>query len=158
MPVVWTDMSTTFTATLQLAGRTATGIDVPDAVVEALGAGRRPAVRATLAGHRFRTTLGVRGGQVKLPVSAEHREAAGIAAGDEVEVTLVADAAPRPVAVPPELAAALDADAEGRRGFDALPPSRRRALADGVAAARTAETRARRVASAVAQGRERAAR
>ncbi len=48
-----------FTAIVQLDGKTATGINVPDHVVEELGAGRRPAVLVTINGYSFPTTLGV---------------------------------------------------------------------------------------------------
>ena len=44
-----------FHATLELNGRTATGIEVPAEVVEALGGGKRPAVTASFAGHRYGT-------------------------------------------------------------------------------------------------------
>ena len=77
-----------FQATLQLDGRTATGIEVPDDVVTALGAGKRPPVSVTINGFSFDTTLGVRGGVSKIPVSAERRQAAGVAAGDAVDVDI----------------------------------------------------------------------
>jgi hypothetical protein len=143
-------MTETFRATLQLDGRTATGIEVPDPVVERLGAGRRPPVVVTLAGHAYRSTLAVRAGVVKLPVSAEHRQAAGVAAGDEVEVTLAVDTAPRETPVPEDLAAAL-ASAGVRAAFDALPPSGRKAIVVSVEGAKTDATRERRVLKAVGQ-------
>jgi len=77
-----------FRTTLQLDGKTATGIEVPDDVVTALGAGRRPPVTVSINGFEFDTTLGVRNGVSKIPVSAERREAAGIAAGDRLEVDI----------------------------------------------------------------------
>jgi hypothetical protein len=77
-----------FRATLQLDGKTATGINVPDDVIEALGGGKRPAVAVTINGFRFETTLGVRGGVSKIPVSAERRQAAGVAAGDELDIDI----------------------------------------------------------------------
>jgi uncharacterized protein DUF1905 len=77
-----------FRATLQLDGKTATGINVPDEVVGALGGGKRPPVHVTINGFGFDTTLGVMKGVSKIPVSAERRQAAGIAAGDEVEVEI----------------------------------------------------------------------
>ena len=139
-----------FRATLEQHGRTATGIEVPAEVVAALGTSRRPAVHVTLGDHAYRSTVAARGGRFLVPVSAEHRAAAGVAAGDELDVTLVLDTAPREVEVPADLAAALDAEPDLRRRFDALAPSRRGAYVTGVEGARTAETRARRVAKAVA--------
>ncbi len=79
-----------FKATLQLDGKTATGITVPEDVMAQLGAGKRPRLRVTLNGFTFETTVGVMGGKYKIPVSAERRQAAGVRAGDElaVEVSL----------------------------------------------------------------------
>jgi hypothetical protein len=77
-----------FRATLQLDGKTATGINVPDDVVSALNAGKRPPVHVILNGFAFDTTLGVMKGVAKIPVSAERRQAAGISAGDEVDVEI----------------------------------------------------------------------
>ena len=78
----------TFSATLQLDGKTATGIVVPDAIVDALGLGKRAPVQVTIGRHSWPSTFGVRAGQVKLPVSAENRRLAGIEAGDRVAVRL----------------------------------------------------------------------
>ncbi|WP_284292978.1 YdeI/OmpD-associated family protein [Luteimicrobium album] len=69
-----------FRATLELNGKTATGIEVPPDVVEALDGGKRPAVRVTIGDHAYRSTIGVAGGRTRLPVSAENRARAGIAA------------------------------------------------------------------------------
>lgn len=135
-----------FRATLELHGKTATGIEVPACEVERLGAGARPPVKATVAGHTFATTLGVRGGRHLLPVSAEHRRSAGLRAGDEVEVELVLDTAPREVEVPPELAAALDGDPAARERFVALSPSARKRHVLAITSAKTEETRRRRLA------------
>lgn len=144
------DATVTFRATLLLAGRTATGIEVPDDVVQALGAGRQPLVHVALGGYRYRSRLGVRGGRAMLPVSAAHREQAGVAAGDEVEVTLQADTEPREVTVPPDLATALDVEPATRARFEALSPSRKGAIVVDLESARTTETRQRRLARALA--------
>ena len=83
-----------FRATLESNGKTATGIQVPDEVVETLGAGRKPAVRVSIAGHTYRSTIASRGGRYLLGVSAENRGRAGVAAGDELEVELELDTEP----------------------------------------------------------------
>ena len=139
-----------FTAVLELAGKTATGITVPPDAVEALGSGRQPLVRATIGAHTYRSKVAVRGGAFKLPVSAENRERAGIAAGDEVSVTLELDTEPREITVPPDLAEALDAAPVARDAFAALSYSRQRYHVLSVEGAKQPETRARRVAKAVA--------
>jgi hypothetical protein len=139
--------TTTFRGTLVLAGRTATGITVPPEVVDALGAGRQPLVVATVGAHTYRSKVAVRGGEFKLPVSAENRAAAGVEAGDTVDVTLVLDTEARTVDVPDDLAAALSPAA--RATFDALSNSRKQQLVLPIEGAKTPETRARRVAKAV---------
>jgi hypothetical protein len=139
-----------FTARIELGGKTATGFRVPDEVVEALGRGKRPAVRITIGPHTYRSTVAVMDGVFMLPLAAEHREAAGVAAGDLVEVAVELDTAPREVAIPADLAAALDADPDARRTFDALSYSNRRYHVESVTGAKTDETRQRRIAKAVA--------
>jgi hypothetical protein len=138
-----------FRSTVELGGRTATGIPVPDDVVAALGAGRRPAVRVTVGGHTYRSTVAARGGRFLVPLSAENREGAGVAAGDEVEVDLELDTEPREVAVPPDLAAALDAEPAARSAFDRLAYSHRQRWVLSVEEAKSEATRQRRVAKAV---------
>lgn len=140
-----------FRATLMLGGKTATGIAVPAAVVEALGAGKRPAVRVTINGHTYRSTVAPYGGAFMLPVSAEHREAAGLRAGDEVDVEVERDEEPRAVAVPADLQAALDRDAEAGRHFAALSYSNQRRHVLALDAAKSAETRQRRITKIVAE-------
>lgn len=134
-----------FKATLQLDGKTATGIVVPQDVVEALGGGGRIPVAATVAGVSYPSTLATMAGRTKLPVSADIRAKAGIAAGDEVAVTLLRDEAPRTVEIPDDLVEALNA-AGLREKFDALSASNRKRHALAVTGAKAAETRARRVA------------
>lgn len=137
-----------FRAILQLDGATATGIEVPADVAEALGGGGRIPVRATVAGVEYPSTVATLRGVLKLPVSAEVRAAAGIAAGDEVLVLLERDDQPRVVEVPEDLADALAA-AGVRDRFDGLSVSNRKRLVLSVTGAKAAETRARRVAKAV---------
>ncbi len=136
-----------FTATLQQEGKTATGIHVPDEVLAELGGGRKPAVAITLNGHTFHVTLGSMGGRAMIPVSAERRGAAGVAAGDVLEVESVLAAAP-PIEVPDDLAAAL-ADAGLRERFDALASSHRKEHVRAVVEAKAADTRARRIVKAI---------
>src|SRR4051794_3277541 len=96
-----------FRATVVLAGRTATGIQVPDEVVTALGSGKRPAVVVRVGDHTYRTTVAPMGGAYWIPLAAEHRQAAGVQAEQEVDVAIELDGAPREVAVPDDLAAAM---------------------------------------------------
>jgi hypothetical protein len=89
------------------AGKTATGIEFPSTIVDALGAGKRPPVRVTINGYTYRSTVAVMDGKYMLGISAEVREAAGVASRDVVDVEVELDTAPRDVAVPPELYKAL---------------------------------------------------
>ena len=130
-------------------GKTVTGIAVPTGVVEALAAGRRPAVRVTLNGYTYRSTIASRGGEFLIPVSAEVRERAGVAAGDEVQVDLQLDTEPRQVAVPDDLTEALGVDAEAAKTFEGLPYSHQRSYTDWIESAKRPETRERRIQQAV---------
>lgn len=138
-----------FTTTVLQARKTATGLPVPGSVIDALGAGKRPAVVVTLdGGYTYRSTVGVMNEQFLIPLSAEHRAASGLAAGDSVEVTLEVDTIPRTVDLPEDLASAFEA-AGVRAAFDTLSASRQRALVDPVLQAKAPETRQRRVDKAV---------
>jgi Bacteriocin-protection, YdeI or OmpD-Associated/Domain of unknown function (DUF1905) len=147
-----------FRTTIVQSGKTATGIQVPDEVVEALGSGKRPAVTVTLNGYSYRSTVASMGGVFMVSLSAEHRAGAGVAGGDEVEVDLELDSAPREVTVPPELVAALDAEPAARATFDGLSYSNKSWHVLQVTGAKTEETRQRRIARSVEtlrQGRPR---
>ena len=139
----------TFHGTLQSNGKTATGIRVPDDVVAALGSSKRPAVRATIAGYTYRSSVASMRGVFMLPVSADVRANAGVAAGDELDVTLELDTEPRVVSVPPDFADALDRDAQARRFFDGLSYSNKQRFVLAIDGAKSDETRQRRIARSV---------
>jgi hypothetical protein len=140
-----------FRAVVLLGGKTATGIQVPDEVVDALNAGKRPAVCITIGSHTYRTTVSTRHDMYLVPLSAEHRTAAGVAAGDEVEVSIVVDDAPRDVELPDDLAAALAAHGDARAAFDRLSFTHRKEYARWVTEAKKAETRPTRIDRCVEQ-------
>jgi hypothetical protein len=143
-----------FEAEVELGGKTATGIEVPGDVIEALGQGRRPAVVVTVAGHSYRTTVASRDGRFLVPLSAENRTAAGVAAGDRVTVDVEPDTAPREVAVPDDLKAALADHPEAVAHFDGLAASHRKEWVRWIEEAKRPETREARVAKTVAGLRE----
>lgn len=140
----------TFRATLELGGKTATGIHVPDRIVESLGAGRRPPVRVTIQGHSYPSTIASMGGRFMLPVSAENRSCAGVSAGDDLDVQIELDTTPRTVEVPSDLADALGRDSDARRRFDQLSYSNQRRYVLSVEGAKQPETRKRRIEKTVA--------
>jgi hypothetical protein len=139
-----------FRATVELGGKTATGLPVPDDVVAALGSGRRPAVRITVNEHSYRTTVASMGGRFLVPLSAKNRAAAGVSAGEQVEVEIEADTAPREVTVPADLAGRLAEDEMAQRFFDALAYTHRKEWVRWVDDAKKPETRSRRIVKTVA--------
>jgi Bacteriocin-protection, YdeI or OmpD-Associated/Domain of unknown function (DUF1905) len=137
-----------FRATVVLGGKTATGIRVPDEVLVALGSGKRPPVSVTVGGHTYRTTVAQMGGASWIPLAAEHREAAGVTADQEVDVRIELDTAPRETPLPDDLDHALDDAA--RAHFHALAPSHRKEWVRWVEEAKKPETRATRIEKTVA--------
>src|ERR1700712_4671224 len=136
-----------FRATVVLGGKTATGIQVPDEVVEKLSAGKRPPVVVTVGGYSYRTTVAVMGGAYMVPLAAEHREAAGVQALQEVDVDIELDSAPRVIELPEDLSAAMDEPA--RTAFDGLATSHRKEWVRWVTDAKKPETRTARIEKTV---------
>ena len=141
-----------FESTVELGGKTATGIPIPDEVIEALGSGKRPPVAITVNGHTYRTTAVRMGGRFLVPLSAENREAAGVAAGEDITVDLEADTAPREVTLPDDLAAAMDDEA--RAAYDGLSYTHRKEWVRWVEEAKKPETRTTRIEKTVTGLRE----
>jgi len=117
--------------------------------VEALGAGKRPAVSVTINGYTYRSTVAVMGGVYMVGVSAEHRAGAGVGGGDKVDVDIELDNAPREVSIPADLAAALDAEPAARRTFDSLSYSNKSWHVLQVEGAKTEQTRQRRITKSI---------
>jgi hypothetical protein len=138
-----------FSCVIMSAGKTATGLPVPEEVVRALGAGRRPAVHVTIGNYTYRSTVAPYTEGYRIPLSAEHRAGAGVAAGDLIEVELALDTEPREAVVPEDFAVALDADREARQFFDTLSYSNKQSYLLWVTGTKNPETRARRVAQGV---------
>jgi hypothetical protein len=128
-------------------------VELPFDAKERFGKARAP-VRGTVNGTAYRTTVAVYGGIPMIGFNRELRERAGIAIGDEVEVTVELDEEPRNVELPSALAAALADDAAARDAFNDLSYSHRREYAEWVAEAKRNDTRARRVARTLEQLRE----
>jgi hypothetical protein len=143
-----------FRTTIQQTGRTAMGFEVPAEVVEALGAGKRPPVTVTINGYTYRNTVAVMGGAYMIGVSAEHRGPAHVSGGEEVDVDLQLDTAPREVVVPDDLRAALEEDAAARATFDRLSYSNKSWHVLQVTGTKNPETRARRVEKSISALRE----
>ncbi|WP_436496753.1 YdeI/OmpD-associated family protein [Actinokineospora sp. HUAS TT18] len=139
-----------FRTTVELGGKTATGFRVPEEVVAGFGRTKRPPVTVTINGHTYRSTVAAYGDDYYLPLSAENRTAAGVAAGDDIEVDVELDTEPRVVEVPPDFAAALAGAPAALAAFEALSYSHKRRHVLAIDDAKTPATRERRIAKAVA--------
>ena len=131
------------------SGKTATGIEVPPEVVASLGSSKKPAVKVTINGYTYRSTVATMGGVFMIGVSAEVRANTGVAGGDEIDVDLELDTEVREVTLPSDFVAALDADAEAKRFFEGLSYSNKRRLVIPIEDAKAAETRQRRIEKTV---------
>jgi antitoxin component of MazEF toxin-antitoxin module len=138
-----------FTTTIQGSGNK-TGIEVPDEVLTALDAGKRPPVVVTINGKSYRSSVAVMGGQNLISLSAANREFVGVAAGDTVDVDVELDTQPRIVEVPEDLATALAAEPAAQKFYATLSFSARRRYVEPLGDAKTPETRSRRIAKVVA--------
>jgi uncharacterized protein DUF1905/bacteriocin resistance YdeI/OmpD-like protein len=116
---------------------------IPTELAAQWGAGQI-AVRGSISGTTFRGTASRGEGQLRIPISRQLRDKAGVAIGDTVDVAIELDPNPRPVRVPKELRAVFRDHPEVARLYDQLPPSLRRAWAAYVQEAKRPETRNRR--------------
>ena len=139
-----------FRTTILQSSKTATGIEIPPDVVASLGSGKQPLVRVTINGFTYRSAVAVMGGVFMVGVSAENRAGAGVKGGDEVDVDIELDTEPRTVEVPPELAAALDADPAAKATFEKLSPSNKGWHVSQVTGTTNPETRQRRIEKQIA--------
>jgi hypothetical protein len=133
------------------AGKTATGIEFPQKVIDALDGGKRPPVRVTINCHVFRSTVAVMGGKYMLGISADVRTAAGVEGGDVVDVEVALDTEPREVSVPLQLKAALARSPHAKRFFEQLSYSKKRVYTLPIENAKTDETRERHLNRAITE-------
>jgi hypothetical protein len=141
--------SATFETTVAASGNN-TGIVVPEEVIGQLAAGKRPAVLVDVNGYQYRSTVAVMGGRHMISISAAVRKATGLKGGDLIRVTLAAADTPQEVILPADFAAALAADEEASAFFGELSNSMQRYHIDNITAAKSADTRQRRIDKALA--------
>ncbi|MEP7360567.1 MAG: YdeI/OmpD-associated family protein [Chloroflexota bacterium] len=140
-----------FKTTLKQAeGSSATGIVIPDKVLAALGAGKKPPVKVTVNGYEYRSTVATVNGDYMVGFNADHRAASGINGGDPIHVSIELDTEPRTVELPVDFAAALKADAKAKATFDKLSNSLKGFHVTQVTSAKTDETRQRRIEKSIA--------
>jgi len=141
-------MSITFHTTILQSGKNTAGIQVPDEIIEKLGAGKRPLVRVTIGNYTYRSAVAVMDGRFMIGVSAANRQAAGIQGGEDVDVTLEVDSEPRTVEIPEDLKAAM-ISAGVLEAFENSAPSMKKEYVRQVEEAKAQETRERRIAKIV---------
>ena len=134
-------------------GKTACGIEIPADVMAGLGPSRRPAVKATVNGYTYRSSIASMGGKYMLSVSEEVRKNSGVAGGDVVDISLELDTEVREVALPSDFAHALARDSRAKKFFDGLSYSKKLRLVTPIDV-KNSDTRKRRIAETVAALRE----
>ncbi|MEO8595540.1 MAG: YdeI/OmpD-associated family protein [Candidatus Solibacter sp.] len=142
-------MAQTFVTKLQKdPKKNVSGIVVPPEVVAALGTSKKPAVKVTLNGYTYRSTVATMGGKFMIGLSLENRKAAGLQGDERLEVRLELDTEPRITPIPADLKAAL---VKGKilDAFEKAAPSRRKEFVRQVEDAKTPETRERRIVKVI---------
>ncbi len=134
------------TAVLQNGNNT--GIPVPEEIIERLASGKRPLVRVSINNCTYRSAVAVMDGKYLISLSSEHRKAAGVKGGDEINVTLELDLEPRTVEIPPDLKNAL-MTAGALDAFNNTAPSMKKEYVRQVEEAKAQETRERRISKIV---------
>lgn len=141
--------SLSWTTTLEPRGPAA-AVVLDEEQVAAIGEGaKRFPVAATVNGYTWRTSVARMGGEFLLGLSREVRQAAGVEAGDTVEVEVALDTAPREVEVPEALTRALAGDDAARTAYEGMAFTHRKEYARWIAEAKREETREKRVAQAL---------
>ena len=115
---------------------------------EVFGLLRAP-VKVTLNGYTYRSTIASMGGPPCIPLRKSHREAAGLAGGETVEVRLDLDREPRVVQPPADLVKALKAAPPAWDRWRDLSYTHQREHVESIEEAKAPETRARRIARSV---------
>ena len=113
------------------------------------GKARAP-VRVTLNGYTYRSTIAAMGGPPCIPLRKSHREAAGLEGGESIQVRVELDTEKREVKPPPDLVKALKAAPTALERWRALSYTHQREHVEAIEDAKKPETRARRIAAAVA--------
>lgn len=140
-----------FTTTILTAGKTATGICVPDEIVEALKAGKKPPIKVTLNGYTYRSTVAVMGGKYMVGVNAEIRKAAGVNGGDTLTVEIELDTEERKVEIPTDLKKALEKNPNAKKFFEMISYSKQKNHVTLIEQSKTDETRRKRIDKSITE-------
>jgi hypothetical protein len=138
-----------FQTTIVTAGKTATGICIPDEIIEKMGAGKKPPVKVTLNAYTYRSTVAVMGAKFMVGVSADIRAASGVKGGDNLWVEIELDNDTREVVLPPDFKKALDENVKAKKHFESLSYSKQKNHITLIEQAKSEETRLKRIAKAL---------
>ena len=125
-------------------------IPVPFDPKETFGKVRAP-VKVTVNGYTFRSTIFSMNGTIGIPFRTSNRDAAGVEGHETLDVTLELDTEVRDVDPPDDLVAALQAAPPAWDRWQELSFTHKREWVEAVDGAKKPETRARRIADAVAK-------
>ncbi|MET0280593.1 MAG: YdeI/OmpD-associated family protein [Steroidobacteraceae bacterium] len=110
----------------------------------------RPAVKVTLNGYTYRSTIFSMGGRTFIPLSKANLQGAGLDGGETLEVAIALDEEPRKVALPAELQKALRGSKALAARWAQLSYSSQREQVEAITGAKKPETRQRRLAKTLA--------
>lgn len=125
-------------------------IEIPQTVLDKLGANKRAPLKITVNGYTYQSTATVMDGKCLVVFPTRDRDASGAASGDTLTVTLELDSGYREVTVPQDLAAALQEHNLAQKFHD-LSYSKRKEYARQVAEAKAADTKLRRIAKVMSE-------
>lgn len=138
-----------FSTILLEAGKTATGIKIPDDIIEKLGGGKKPLVKITINNFTYRSAVAVMGGAYMVGVNAVNRDAAKVKGGDKIDVAIELDTEERTVETPADFSKALNKNSAAKKMFGTLSNSKKKTLVIPIANAKTDETRNRNIEKAI---------
>ena len=116
-------------------------VDVP----EYFGTRGRVAIRGTINGFAYRSSLMPMGGCHMMPVNKALCKGSGAKPGDVVDVVMERDADERTVDAPPELQKELSKSKKAQERWDALAFTHKKEMANAIRGAKQEETRKRRL-------------
>jgi hypothetical protein len=134
-----------FRARMEDPGGGGAFVTIPFDVEKEFGRKRVP-INATIDGEPYRGTLVRMGSECHmLLILKSIREKIGKSIGDEVDVTIAEDTAPRIVELAGDVRAALDKSRKARAFYDGLSYTHQREYAQWVDSAKRPDTRTRRI-------------
>lgn len=116
------------------------GIEVPETVIEQLGAGKRPPVLVDIKNYSYKSTVGVMDGKFLISLSSEHRKKVQVAGGETIEIKLELDKEQRIVDLPESLSVRLVSNKAAKDFFDTLSPSNKKKIVALIETAKTEDT------------------